>query len=113
MIFPDDVTSIYQRLLTNSIQVWLTGGWGIDALLGKQTRPYKDPAGKGMIAGFAAQYLTPEMQVLCHTGYELPDNQLKDFMAVLLENKREVRHTKASGSGVAYSTRPNVAMKES
>jgi len=29
-------------LSVNGIQIWLTGGWGIDALLGRQTRPHKD-----------------------------------------------------------------------
>ena len=163
MVRAEDVVSIYQRLLDSGIQVWLTGGWGIDALLGEQTRPHKDLdvimllddvfrmcellgrdgydlkelwsenrgvvdahgveiatalvlqdsegreldihamrlddrgngvpaweaegfvfkrqdlAGQGMIAGFAVQCLSPEMQVLCHTGYELPDKQLRDL----------------------------------
>jgi lincosamide nucleotidyltransferase A/C/D/E len=164
MVRAEDVISIYQRLLTNDIQVWLTGGWGIDALLGEQTRSHKDLdvimllddvvrmrellgrdgyglkelwsenlwvidghgietaaafvlqdsegreidahamrlddrgngvpaweeaegfifkrqdlAGKGMIAGFAVQCLTPEMQVFCHRGYELPDKQVRDL----------------------------------
>jgi lincosamide nucleotidyltransferase A/C/D/E len=38
----EDAISIYQLLLTRGIQVWLTGGWGIDALLEEQTRPHKD-----------------------------------------------------------------------
>jgi lincosamide nucleotidyltransferase A/C/D/E len=42
MVRAEDVICIYERLLTNGIQVWLTGGWGIDALLGGQTRPHKD-----------------------------------------------------------------------
>jgi len=42
MVRTEDVICIYERLLTNGIQVWLTGGWGIDALLGGQTRPHKD-----------------------------------------------------------------------
>ena len=37
-----DVISIYQSPSANSIQVWLTGGWGIDALLQEQMRPHKD-----------------------------------------------------------------------
>jgi lincosamide nucleotidyltransferase A/C/D/E len=169
MVGPEDVITIYQRLTDNGIQVWLTGGWGIDALLGEQSRPHKDLdiitllddvvrmrvllggdgyclkeiwpenrwvadahgietatafvlqdsegreldvhamrlndrgdgipaweaegfvfkrkdlAGEGMIAGVAVQCLTPEMQVSCHTGYELPDKQLCD-----LELLREV-----------------------
>src|SRR5512137_410500 len=42
MVGPEDVISLYKSLLSNDIQVWLTGGWGIDALLGKHTRPHKD-----------------------------------------------------------------------
>ena len=41
MVTAEDVVSIHRRLLDNGIQVWLTGGWGIDALLGEQTRPHK------------------------------------------------------------------------
>ena len=42
MVRAEDVISIYQNLSANGIQVWLTGGWGIDALLQEQTRPHKD-----------------------------------------------------------------------
>jgi lincosamide nucleotidyltransferase A/C/D/E len=164
MVHAKDVITIYQRLLDNGIQVWLTGGWGIDALLEEQTRPHKDLdvimllddvvrtrellgrdgydlkelwsenrwtvdvlgtetatafvlqdsegrefdahairlddrgngipawanderlvfkredlAGEGCIGGFTVRCLSPEMQVLCHTGYELPDKQLRDL----------------------------------
>ena len=163
MVHAEDVISIYQRLLADGIQVWLTGGWGIDALLREQTRPHKDLdvimlvddvvrmrellgrdgyglkelwsenrwvvdargaetatalvlqdsegreidahamrlddrgngfpaweaeglvfdrqdlAGEGMIAGLAVRCLAPEMQMLRHTGYELPDVQLRDL----------------------------------
>jgi lincosamide nucleotidyltransferase A/C/D/E len=163
MVRPEDVINIFQSLSTNGIQVWLTGGWGIDALLRKQTRPHKDLdiimlvddvvrmrdllaqegyrlkelwsenswvldvhgaeiptafvlqdaegreidahamrldeqgngvpawaeeqlafmkenlAGEGMIAGFPVPCITPEMQVLCHMGYDLPDQQVRDL----------------------------------
>jgi lincosamide nucleotidyltransferase A/C/D/E len=163
MVSAQDVVIIYQRLLDNGIQVWLTGGWGIDALLGEQTRPHQDLdvivllddvvrmrellgrdgyglkelwsenrwvldahgietatafvlrdsegreldvhamrlddqsngipaweggrfvfkrqdlAGAGVIARVAVQCLSPEMQVSCHTGYELPDKQSRDL----------------------------------
>lgn len=149
--------------------MWLTGGWGIDALLGEQTRPHKDLdlimllddagrmreilsgdgydlvwlweenlwtvdaqgietptafilqdaherqldihtmrldedgngipawqeeglvfsaqglAGEGTIAGVAVRCLSPEMQVVCHTGYVLPDYQARDLR--LLRNR--------------------------
>lgn len=42
MISAREAITIYQRLTVANIPVWLTGGWGIDALLGVQTRPHKD-----------------------------------------------------------------------
>ena len=164
MVSAKDAVNIYKRLSSHGIQVWLTGGWGIDALLGQQTRPHKDldvivllddvvpmceilaedgyrlkeiwsenrwvidahdhptatafvlsdsegrefdahamrldaqgngiPAwaeagdfiltrddlsGRGAIAGFSVQCITPEKQVLCHTGYHLPAVQQRDL----------------------------------
>jgi lincosamide nucleotidyltransferase A/C/D/E len=163
MITADDAINIYHRLLDNNIQIWLVGGWGIDALLGEQTRPHKDLdvimpvddvermcellshdgyklgylweenlwtvdahgaktatafvlqdaegreldahamrldtegngipawdaegrilkrqdlAGEGVIAGVTVPCFTPEMQMACHTGYELPDKHLRDL----------------------------------
>ena len=42
MVTAEEVIEIYNKLLANNIQIWLTGGWGIDALLGEQTRDHKD-----------------------------------------------------------------------
>lgn len=42
MVRAEDAVSICQNLTANGIRVWLTGGWGIDALLGEQTRAHKD-----------------------------------------------------------------------
>ncbi len=33
---------IYALLLKYGAQIWLDGGWGVDALLERQTRPHKD-----------------------------------------------------------------------
>jgi lincosamide nucleotidyltransferase A/C/D/E len=163
MVSAEDVIHIYQRLGAAGVEVWLTGGWGVDALLGEQTRPHKDLdlimlvddvarmrkllgqegyrlkalwsenrwavdsrgketatafvlqdpagreidahamrldeggnglpaweaeglviasrdlAGKGVIAGLAVPCFTPEMQMARHTGYELPDAQVRDL----------------------------------
>ncbi len=35
-----EVLKIYKLFQENSIEVWIDGGWGIDALLGKQTRSH-------------------------------------------------------------------------
>ncbi len=42
MVNARNAIKIYTRLLSQGIQVWLSGGWGIDALLEEQTRPHKD-----------------------------------------------------------------------
>jgi len=169
----EDVIRIYQNLSAHNVQAWLTGGWGIDALLQTQTRPHKDLdviilvedivrmrellshdgydlnhlwpenswivdangvevptafvlqdsegrevdahairlddqgggipawlndglvfrmedlAGKGMIAGVAVRCLSPEMQMVCHEGYDLPDEQFRDLE--LLEEKFDIQ----------------------
>jgi lincosamide nucleotidyltransferase A/C/D/E len=37
-----DVVELYLALLQEGVQVWVDGGWGIDALLERQTRAHKD-----------------------------------------------------------------------
>ena len=37
-----DVISLYTELENLKIKTWVDGGWGVDALLGEQTRPHKD-----------------------------------------------------------------------
>jgi lincosamide nucleotidyltransferase A/C/D/E len=136
------------------IEVWLDGGWGVDALLREQTREHDDLdlvmslehvprlvetlevrgydvakgtlpmcivlldaagrqidvhpvafapggdgiyrmedgrdwaypaagfAGIGRVLGRAARCLTPEVQVLCHAGYELDEADLHDLAAL-------------------------------
>ena len=42
MVNDEDAVRIIERLSAGRIQVWVCGGWGIDALLGRVTRPHKD-----------------------------------------------------------------------
>jgi len=37
-----DVVSLYTELQKLNIHIWIDGGWGVDALLGEQTRPHED-----------------------------------------------------------------------
>src|ERR1700734_3421668 len=37
-----DVVSLYTELENLGITIWIDGGWGVDALLGEQTRPHQD-----------------------------------------------------------------------
>ncbi|MFD5073479.1 nucleotidyltransferase domain-containing protein [Streptomyces sp. NPDC058371] len=38
----DDVLSLLALLRRAGVDVWIGGGWGIDALVGEQTRPHRD-----------------------------------------------------------------------
>jgi lincosamide nucleotidyltransferase A/C/D/E len=38
----EEVITLYTLLVERGVQLWVDGGWGIDALLGEQTRPHKD-----------------------------------------------------------------------
>lgn len=38
----EDVLRIYSELLAHHVQVWIDGGWCVDALLGAQTRLHSD-----------------------------------------------------------------------
>ena len=37
-----DVLELYTALAAMGVHLWVDGGWGVDALLGEQTRPHKD-----------------------------------------------------------------------
>src|SRR4030042_3091379 len=37
-----DVINLYKVRTQNGIDTWIDGGWGVDALLGQQTRPHAD-----------------------------------------------------------------------
>jgi len=38
----DDVIEIYSTFRELGVRIWIDGGWGVDALLERQTRPHKD-----------------------------------------------------------------------
>src|SRR3972149_2418354 len=42
MMTEDDVGAVMARLTESGIDVWLDGGWGVDALLAEQTRDHDD-----------------------------------------------------------------------
>ena len=66
MVTSEDVLLILRRLSANHIRVWLTGGWGIDALLGDQTRPHKDLDILMLLDDVARM-----QELLAHEGYAL------------------------------------------
>lgn len=38
----DYLVDLYTKLEQSGINIWIDGGWGVDALLGEQTRPHDD-----------------------------------------------------------------------
>ena len=42
MVNKTDAIEIIHWAFDHGISVWLDGGWGVDALLGRQTRPHND-----------------------------------------------------------------------
>jgi len=42
MMTATDVCGLYARLRALGVDVWIDGGWGVDALLENQTRPHND-----------------------------------------------------------------------
>jgi lincosamide nucleotidyltransferase A/C/D/E len=37
-----DVVDLYETLERLGVEIWIDGGWGVDALLGEQSRPHQD-----------------------------------------------------------------------
>lgn len=42
MMTAQDVVTVMARLIESGIETWLDGGWGVDTLLGEQTRDHED-----------------------------------------------------------------------
>ena len=42
VITSKEVVDFYTQLENIGVEIWVDGGWGVDALLGKQLRPHKD-----------------------------------------------------------------------
>lgn len=38
----EDAAALYRALSDAGVSCWVVGGWGVDALLGRQSRPHKD-----------------------------------------------------------------------
>ena len=68
MVRGEDAVHIYQSLSANGITTWLTGGWGIDALLGTETRPHKD-----LDILILVDDVTSMRQLLARAGYTLKE----------------------------------------
>jgi lincosamide nucleotidyltransferase A/C/D/E len=71
--------------LMEGIDVWLEGGWGVDALLGEQTREHDDL--DLVVAGSDVPLL---VEALGHEGYEVAKGQLPTCIVLLDPAGRQV-----------------------
>ena len=65
MMTCDDVIEVLDRLEAAGVCVWLDGGWGIDALISRQTRLHDD-----LDAIIARQDLSQAQEALAPLGFE-------------------------------------------
>lgn len=82
-----DVIQIYSRLVERGICIWIDGGWGVDALLGGQTRPHKD-----LDIAISDQQLLGFERFLASQGYRRVKREIeRPFNFVLADHKaREI-----------------------
>ena len=77
-----DVIGLYIQLNNLGIEIWLDGGWGVDALLGEQTRPHDD------VDIVIQQKDVPKLrELLAMQGYkDVPRNDTRPWNFVLGDN---------------------------
>jgi lincosamide nucleotidyltransferase A/C/D/E len=61
-----DVVEVLTALQTSPVELWIDGGWGVDALIGRETRPHKDL--DLMVRSLDAERVAG---VLAHLGFRL------------------------------------------
>jgi lincosamide nucleotidyltransferase A/C/D/E len=78
-----DVVGLIQLLEQNEIEVYVDGGWGIDALLGEQTRKHGD-----LDIALPHEYVPRLRELLEARGYkDVPRNDTRDCNFVLGDDK--------------------------
>ena len=82
----DTVLYIYNRFKESGITVWIDGGWGVDALLGEQTREHAD-----LDIAVHRKDNGQLRQLLESDGYkEEPRYDSSEFMYVMQNNAGEI-----------------------
>lgn len=62
----EDLMTVINLFENAGITYWIDGGWGVDILAGKQTRPHRD-----IDINFDAQYIDKLLSILLEYGYEV------------------------------------------
>ena len=61
-----EVLKVLDAVRSTGCRFWLEGGWGVDALVGRQTRPHRD-----VDVDFDADYEDEVLEVLSRLGYSI------------------------------------------
>ena len=77
----EDLMTVINLLENAGITYWIDGGWGVDILAGKQTRPHRD-----IDINFDAQYTDKLLNLLLEYGYEV-DTDWKPVRVELYSEK--------------------------
>ena len=97
----NDVVDVLDVLEAAGIAVWVNGGWGVDALLGEQTRPYDD-----LDVFISSAHVDVVQDVLRPLGFVLFEDELPQAFVLRDPADRRVDfHPLAmqpDGSGVQY-----------
>lgn len=62
----EDLLKVLEIIDNTGIRYWLDGGWGVDVLVGKQTRKHRD-----IDINFDSQHTEKLIQILKEKGYEI------------------------------------------
>ncbi len=82
----EDVLELYKLFQDHGIEIWIDGGWGIDSLLGHQTRWHKD-----LDIALDDKYKPKLLKLLAERGYkEINLDTRRDWNFVMSDGQREI-----------------------
>jgi lincosamide nucleotidyltransferase A/C/D/E len=85
LMSPDQVLDVVDRLASEHITAWIDGGWGVDALLGRQTREHSD-----LDLVVDADAVHRVRRLLLEEGFEVIRDWLPTAIAFAHDDGREV-----------------------
>jgi lincosamide nucleotidyltransferase A/C/D/E len=81
----EHVTTLMSLLEKSALRVWVDGGWGVDALLGEQTRPHQD-----LDIAIDRRALSQVLDVLTARGYAVFHDEMPTRVEVRDEHGHRV-----------------------
>jgi lincosamide nucleotidyltransferase A/C/D/E len=80
-----DVIAVLELLADARVTCWLNGGWGVDALVGRQTRPHED-----LDLVIAVADVVPAIDALQKVGFALDEDLRPVSFTLCTEDGRKV-----------------------